>query len=76
MLPDKPPSRIQWRGKHLSIISGTGPERIAPEWWRTHLHNDSFVGRDYFTIQDDAGRWLWVFRETRTQRWFVHGVWN
>jgi protein ImuB len=76
MLPDKPPSRIQWRGKHLSIISGTGPERIAPEWWRTHLQNDSFAGRDYFTIQDDAGRWLWVFRETSSQRWFVHGVWN
>lgn len=76
MLPDKPPSRIQWRGKHLSIISGAGPERIAPEWWRTHLHNDSFVGRDYFTIQDDAGRWLWVFREASSQRWFVHGVWN
>jgi protein ImuB len=76
MLPDKPPSRIQWRGKHLSIISGTGPERIAPEWWRTHLQNGSFAGRDYFTIQDDAGRWLWVFREASTQRWFVHGVWN
>jgi protein ImuB len=76
MLPDKPPSRIQWRGKHLSIISGTGPERIAPEWWRTHLQSNSFAGRDYFTIQDEAGRWLWVFRETSSQRWFVHGVWN
>ena len=75
MLPDKPPSRIQWRGKQLSIISGNGPERIAPEWWRAPLQHDPFAGRDYFTIQDSAGRWLWVFRETSSQRWFIHGVW-
>lgn len=76
MLPDKPPSRVQWRGEQLTIISGNGPERIAPEWWRAPLQHDPFVGRDYFTIQDSAGRWLWIFREASSQRWFIHGVWT
>jgi protein ImuB len=76
MLPDKPPSRIHWRNTTLTVLSGTGPERIAPEWWRGDLQRDRFSERDYFTIQDDCGRWLWVFREQRTQAWFIHGVWT
>jgi protein ImuB len=76
MLPDKPPSWIRWRNTTLSIISGMGPERIAPEWWRGDLQRDTFSERDYFTIQDTSGRWLWVFREQRNQAWFIHGVWT
>jgi protein ImuB len=81
MLPDKPPSWIRWRGAKLSIISGLGPERIAPEWWQGALTQGSaFQGavteRDYFTVQDESGRWLWVFRCQSTLKWFVHGVWR
>jgi protein ImuB len=76
MLPDKPPSWIRWRNTTLSIISGIGPERIAPEWWQGDLQRDTFSERDYFTIQDTFGRWLWVFREQRSQQWFMHGVWT
>jgi protein ImuB len=76
MLPDKPPSFIQWRKKHLPIIYGIGPERIAPEWWRGDLQRENFSTRDYFTVQDRSGRWLWVFRDQQTQEWFVHGVWS
>jgi len=35
----------------------------------------STVYRDYYRIQDKAGRWLWVFKESESGRWFVHGVW-
>jgi protein ImuB len=76
MLPDKPPSRIRWRGKNLAIISGTGPERIAPEWWRGDLQREVFSERDYFTVQDSSGRWLWVYRDNTSHAWFVHGVWT
>lgn len=31
--------------------------------------------RDYFRAQDDAGRWLWLYRECETARWFIHGQW-
>lgn len=76
MLPDRPPSFIQWRNVHLTIRSGFGPERIAPEWWHDLLQKEIFAERDYFTIQDDSGRWLWVYRDRGTQKWFVHGVWT
>lgn len=75
MLPDKPPSSIVWRGKNYRIISGFGPERIAPEWWTERLSISSVSERDYFKIQDEFGRWLWVYREQRTMEWFLHGAW-
>jgi protein ImuB len=75
MLPDKPPSYINWRGKRFSITTGIGPERIAPEWWRLNLQNDSFAERDYFKIQDEIGRWLWVYRDSLSLKWFLHGMW-
>jgi len=31
--------------------------------------------RDYFKIQNDSGRWLWIYRALETSRWFVHGQW-
>jgi protein ImuB len=76
MLPDKPPSWVRWRDVGLSVIAGYGPERIAPEWWRVDLQRDVFADRDYFTIQDSSGRWLWIFRNQHSQEWFLHGVWS
>ncbi len=75
MLPDKPPSYINWRGRRLSITAGVGPERIAPEWWRSNVQHDSFTERDYFRIQDEIGRWLWVYRDRQSLEWFLHGMW-
>jgi protein ImuB len=75
MLPDKPPSYIQWRGRRFSVITGIGPERIAPEWWHLHPQKDRFAERDYFKIQDELGRWLWVFRDQNSLEWFLHGMW-
>lgn len=74
MLPDKPPSWLQWRGKKLKLLKGSGPERILEEWWREGLPK-ALSGRDYFKVQDETGRWLWVFRESETLNWFVHGLW-
>ncbi|MBK7404803.1 MAG: DNA polymerase Y family protein [Phycisphaerales bacterium] len=68
--PDGPVARLCWRGVDHPVVACIGPERISPEWWR-FLHPT----RDYFRIQDAQGRWLWVFREMETGRWFVQGVW-
>jgi protein ImuB len=46
-----------------------GPERIAGQWWRGHDKT-----RDYFDVEDEAGRRYWLFRVNETARWFVHGV--
>lgn len=75
MLPDKPPSFIQWRGKKLKIITGIGPERISPEWWGANLAQEEGITRDYFKVQDECGRWLWVYRDLTTHSWFLHGMW-
>ena len=76
MLPDRPPSWIRWRGKKLTITSGFGPARISYPWWNKDLASASPYERDYFTVQDSEGGWYWVFRDTATHDWFVHGMWS
>ncbi|MHC4127777.1 MAG: Y-family DNA polymerase [Planctomycetota bacterium] len=31
--------------------------------------------RDYFKVQDERGRWLWIYRVLEQGCWFVHGLW-
>ena len=31
--------------------------------------------RDYFKVQDETGRWWWVYRQLDARLWFVHGGW-
>jgi protein ImuB len=58
-------------GRQHGVRQCFGPERIAGAWWR----GERFV-RDYYRLQDESGRWLWVFRERFAGRWFVHGWWS
>lgn len=45
------------------------PMRIESGWW------DGFdVARDYFVALSEAGERLWVFRDRRSGRWFLHGL--
>ncbi|MBX7144571.1 MAG: DNA polymerase Y family protein [Oligoflexia bacterium] len=74
MLPDKAPARIVWKGEELKILSAVGPERIAPEWWQQYPET-VYDEREYFRLQDQRGRWLWVFRERKSLFWFIHGLW-
>lgn len=77
LLPDKPPASISWRGEKLSVTKSSGPERISPEWWLQIPGTTLDYGtRDYFKLQDQYGRWLWVFRSVPEMQWFIHGVWN
>jgi protein ImuB len=88
MVPDRPPTVLRWRGREMRIVTGIGPERIGAEWWRWRAEKrrgraggeaesepERFFTRDYFRVQEDVGRWLWVYRELETGRWFVHGFW-
>jgi protein ImuB len=70
--PDGPVLSMQWGGREdLRIVTSVGPERIEGEWWRR-----AEPGRDYFKLQDEGGRWLWVFRQRSAHpAWFVHGIW-
>jgi protein ImuB len=59
-----------------------GPERIAEEWWTADgaagAPNAARAVRDYYRVEDEAGRRFWLFRAglpgDPPPRWFVHGV--
>ena len=75
VLPDYTPARFTWRRRQHRIRRADGPERIAGEWWR---HEDETAAlRDYWHVEDDAGRRFWLYRredDTDGLHWFVHGV--
>ncbi|MEM7568396.1 MAG: DNA polymerase Y family protein, partial [Pseudomonadota bacterium] len=81
-VPEDPPRAFTWRRKTHRVAKVEGPERLAPEWWRqgpmTRL-------RDYYRVEDDAGRRYWLFRygrfgdgrgafEDAPPQWFLHGL--
>ncbi|EKF19831.1 Y-family DNA polymerase [Nitratireductor pacificus] len=78
-VPDGPPTRFEWRRVAHRVASAEGPERIAPEWWLAPV-GASRRTRDYYRVEDEAGRRFWLFREglyergEDTPRWFIHGV--
>ena len=51
------------------VVHWVGPERISGEWWEGRNKT-----RDYFDVEDEAGRRQWIFRVHETGRWFLHGV--
>jgi protein ImuB len=76
-LPDYPPRRFIWRRVAHLVIAAEGPERIAAEWWRAG--EEASPPRDYYTVEDEAGRRVGVYREglysgEGSPRWFMHGV--
>jgi protein ImuB len=75
-VPDGPPLRFRWRRVLHQVVCAEGPERIAPEWW---LDQDGPT-RDYYRVEDEAGRRFWLFRaglyggERIEPRWYLHGL--
>lgn len=76
-VPDGPPLRFSWRRREYLVVRAEGPERIAPEWWRTAR---AVTARDYYRIEDSEGRRFWLFRagaynvEASPPEWFMHGA--
>ncbi len=74
MVPDEPPFSFRWRHLHHRVCRADGPERIAPEWWR-----EAAETRDYYCVEDEAGRRFWLYRAgfykpDVAPRWFLHGL--
>ncbi|KXF78972.1 imuB protein [Paramesorhizobium deserti] len=75
-VPDGPPMQFRWRRVLHEVALAEGPERIAPEWWRV---DPEAATRDYYRIEDNAGRRFWIFREglygrDHAPQWFLHGL--
>jgi protein ImuB len=76
--PEGMPRRFMWRRAVHDIARVEGPERIAPEWWR---QPSSARLRDYYRVEDEAGRRYWIYREGLigdgrggVPSWFIHGL--
>jgi len=73
MLPDSPPIKIIWKGENLKVLKGFGPERITTPWFQ--CEPQELISRDYYKIEDEKGRWLWIYRNTLSLKWFLQGLW-
>jgi protein ImuB len=82
-VPEGAPMRLQWRRVHRRVVRAEGPERIAPEWWRSidMAEEKRPRTRDYYRLEDETGAGYWVFREglmgrdeDEAPRWFMHGL--
>ena len=76
-VPEGPPAQFVWRRQTHRVTRYSGPERIAPEWWKDRPGTRL---RDYFKVEDQGGRRIWLYREGLHEdgrggdpRWFVHG---
>jgi len=74
-VPDDPPLTFRWRRNLHRVAFADGPERIGPEWW---LPGQQGRARDYYRVEDAAGRRFWLYREglygaVEPPRWFLHG---
>lgn len=81
-VPEGPPIRFKWRRSQYQVARAEGPERIAAEWW---IDGESAQTRDYYRVEDKAGRRFWIFRQGlyerethlsqyRLPKWFMHGL--
>lgn len=77
-VPEGPPAQFVWRRVTHRTVRYAGPERIAPEWWQDRPGTRL---RDYFKVEDEAGRRYWLYREGLHDdgrggdpRWFLHGM--
>jgi protein ImuB len=78
--PEGVPRRFVWRRAVHDIARVEGPERIAPEWWR---ERSTARLRDYYRVEDQAGRRYWIFREGLigdgrggAPEWYLHGLFS
>ncbi len=62
LVPDDPPVHFTWRHRPYRVHRADGPERIAEEWWTDDGVISANAIRDYYRVEDEAGRRFWLFR--------------
>ena len=71
MAADGQPIRMVWNRQDCLVVRVWGPERIATGWWRA-----KDVERDYYRVEWEDGTQVWVYRDQRSRRWFLHGFFD
>lgn len=73
--PAGAPAAFRWRRVAHRVVAAEGPERIAPPWWRSLSAAEAPPpARDYYRVEDEAGRRFWLFRPCDGSGWFLHGL--
>ena len=72
LLPDNPPMLFIYKGERHIVKKADDAERIEREWWE-----DEGLHRDYYVVEDEAGKRYWVFRSghyaDERSAWYIHG---
>lgn len=62
---------IRYRdGQWKQIVTAAGPDRISGGKW------DEAYAREYFRAVTVTGELVWLYRDARQDRWFLHGHWD
>ncbi len=54
---------------HGALTLERGPERIESGWW-----DGGDIRRDYYRASNPQGAMLWVYRDLRSQVWYLQGI--
>jgi protein ImuB len=61
----------QYRDKQwTTIISAAGPDRVSGGQWGEPY------AREYFRCVTDDGMMVWLYRDARSDEWYLHGWWD
>jgi nucleotidyltransferase/DNA polymerase involved in DNA repair len=66
------PARFRDATGWHEIIHVAGPDRVSGGRWNV---DDSYQ-REYFRCVTREGAIIWLFRELKQKRWFLHGWWD
>jgi protein ImuB len=62
---------VQYRDKEwMTITSAAGPDRVSGGQWAEPY------AREYFRCVTDDGMMVWLYRDARSDEWYVHGWWD
>jgi protein ImuB len=62
---------VEFRDKQwMRIISAAGPDRVSGGRWSEPY------AREYFRCVTDDGMMVWLFRDARSDEWYLHGWWD
>ena len=62
---------IRYRdGKWVQLVTAAGPDRISGGRW------EEPYAREYFRGVTVDGLLVWLYRDARTEAWYLHGYWD
>ena len=62
---------VQYRDKQwMSVTSAAGPDRVSGGQWAEPY------AREYFRCVTDDGMMVWLYRDARSDEWYLHGWWD